>query len=278
MIKNMHDIDKIKILSNNQRKNILKSVFDGGGGHIGGSYSIIDCLTYMYSKVLKYDLKKTDDPQRDRLIFSKGHSCLALYWTLVKFGFFEEKILLDYGKNGALLAGHPEVGKVPGIEISSGSLGHGPSIGVGVALSGKIKKLNYRTFVIVGDGETNEGSVWEAAMSASQLRLENYYIIIDNNGMESLDKTDNIMSIEPIDQKMENFGFEVISIDGHQFDQIETAFKTLNNSKIKKPKAIILNTIKAFGVSFMQGDSKWHYRAPSTDEYYLALEELEKKL
>lgn len=273
----MTDLEKIEKLSNIQRKNILKSVYDGNGGHIGGSFSIIDCLTYMYSKVLSYDLKNLNSVDRDRLIYSKGHSCLALYWTLAEFGFFEKNILLDYGKNDSLLAGHPEIGKVPGIEISSGSLGHGPSIGVGIALSGKLQKKSFNTYVIVGDGETNEGSVWEAVMSASQLSLENYFLIIDNNGMESLDKTDNIMSIEPIDKKLELFGFEVVKINGHNFNQIQKAFETLLSSKTKKPKAIILNTIKAFGVSFMQGNAKWHYRKVTKEEYFQAFEELEKK-
>jgi transketolase len=273
----MKSLKEIENLSNTQRKNILKSVYDGNGGHIGGSFSIIDCLTYMYANVLKFDINKPEADCRDRLIFSKGHSCLALYWTLVEYGFFDKKILLNYGQNGAVLAGHPEVDKVPGIEISSGSLGHGPSIGVGVALSGKLQKKKFNTYVIVGDGETNEGSVWEAAMSASQLNLENYFLIVDNNGMESLDKTDNIMSIEPIDKKLQYFGFEVVKINGHNFNQIQKSFSFLINSDSKKPKAIILDTVKAFGVSFMQGDAKWHYRAPTQSEYEQALQELESK-
>ena len=274
----MLSLKELKILSYKQRKNILKSVFEGNGGHIGGCYSIIDCLTYMYDRIIRYSSSLINDENRDRLIFSKGHSCLALYWSLVERGFFNKKILLNYGKNGSLLSGHPEVGKVPGIEITSGSLGHGPSIGVGMALSSKLKKMSFNTFVIVGDGELNEGSVWEAFMCAAQLQLNNYYLIVDNNKMESLDKTNNIMSIEPIANKLNAFGFKVLEINGHNFKELDKAFNLMLKTKSIKPKAIVLNTIKSCGISFMEGDPKWHYRAPSKEEYFQAIKELESKI
>lgn len=262
-------IDRSKYL----RKRIFQSVYDGGGGHIGGSFSVIDVLNYLYSEVLNFDAKTPKLDTRDRLILSKGHSCLALYWTLAEFGFFDEKLIHSYGSDGSVFAGHPEYNKGSGIEISSGSLGHGPAIGVGIAHALKLKKMSGRVFVIVGDGESNEGSVWEAAMSASQLKLDNFYIIVDNNGMESLDRTDNIMSIEPIDKKFDAFGFDVARGNGHDFDEIHSSFGELLRQN-GKPKCFISDTVKANGLSFTQGIAKWHFRSPSDGEYQVGIEEL----
>lgn len=259
--------------SKSLRKKIFKSVYYGNGGHIGGSFSVIDVLNYLYSEILRFDPKKPNLESRDRLILSKGHSCLALYWTLAEFGFFTEKLIHSYGTDGSVFAGHPEFNKGNGIEISSGSLGHGPSIGVGIAHALKLRKIKSRVFVIVGDGESNEGSVWEAAMSAAQLRLDNFYIIVDNNGMESLDRTDKIMSIEPIDKKFSAFGFDVARTNGHDFNQIHDSFQKLNILN-EKPKCLISDTIKANGLSFTQGIAKWHFRAPNDHEFELGLKEL----
>ncbi len=274
-MKNLLDIKK---LSFQQRKNILKSTYYAGGGHIGGAFSIIDFLTYIYSCELKYDIKNVNDQNRDRLIFSKGHACLALYWTLVEFGFFSKKILLDYGKDGSLLAGHPELGKVPGIEISSGSLGHGPALGLGMSYAAKLNNQDFSTYVIVGDGEINEGSVWETMLSASQLKLDNFIIAIDNNKLESLDLTDNILKVEPLMDKFEAFGFDTKSIDGHNFNELSKIFKNFVKIKNNKPKCIILNTIKGSGISYMENDTKWHSRAPSEKEFHDGLIELEEKI
>ena len=169
------------------RKKIFQSVYYGNGGHIGGSFSVIDILNFLYSEILNFNSQEPKLETRDRLILSKGHSCLALYWTLAEFGFFDQKLIHSYGSDGSVFAGHPEYNKGSGIEISSGSLGHGPSIGIGIAHALKLRNMEGRVFVIVGDGECNEGSVWEAAISAAQLKLDNFYIIVDNNGMESLD-------------------------------------------------------------------------------------------
>ena len=168
------NIENLENRSKYLRKKIFKSVYDGNGGHIGGSFSVIDILNYLFSEVLSFDPKNSKLESRDRLIFSKGHSCLALYWALCEFGFFGEELIHSYGSDGSVFAGHPEYNKGSGIEISSGSLGHGPSIGVGIAHALKLKNIECRVFVIVGDGESNEGSVWEAAMSASQLNLDNF--------------------------------------------------------------------------------------------------------
>ncbi|MDG1713739.1 MAG: transketolase [Woeseiaceae bacterium] len=269
------NINELEIRSKLLRKKIFQSVYDGNGGHIGGSFSVIDMLNYLYSEALNFDPKNPKLESRDRLVFSKGHSCLALYWTLCEFGFFEENLIHSYGSDNSVFAGHPEYNKGSGIEISSGSLGHGPSIGVGIAHALKLKKISGRVFVIVGDGESNEGSVWEAAMCAAQLKLDNFYIIVDNNGMESLDRTDNIMSIEPIDKKFDAFGFDVVRSNGHDFKEIHKSFQNLNTLN-GKPKCFISDTVKAHGLSFTQGISKWHFRSPNESEYELGIKELSK--
>ena len=255
------------------RKKILQSAYDGNGGHIGGCFSVIDILNFLYSEILNFNSQEPKLETRDRLILSKGHSCLALYWTLAEFGFFDEKLIHSYGSDGSVFAGHPEYNKGNGIEISTGSLGHGPSIGIGIAHALKLRNMEGRVFVIVGDGECNEGSVWEAAMSAAQLKLDNFYIIVDNNGMESLDRTDNIMSIEPIDKKFDVFGFDVARINGHDFNQIRKSFQKLDNLN-ERPKCIISDTNKANGLSFTQGIAKWHFRSPTKVELELGLKEL----
>ena len=255
------------------RKKIFQSVYYGSGGHIGGAFSVIDILNYLYSEVLVFDPEQPKLVSRDRLILSKGHSCLALYWSLAEYGFFKEELIHSYGKDGSVFAGHPEYNKGSGVEISSGSLGHGPAIGVGIAHALKLRAINSRVFVVVGDGESNEGSVWEAAMSAAQLKLDNFYIIVDNNGMESLDRTDNIMSIEPLDKKFDAFGFDVVRTDGHDFLKIHDAFGKLNEVN-GKPKCFIADTVKAYGLSFTQGIAKWHFRAPNENEFEVGLQEL----
>lgn len=265
--------NKLEKRSKELRKKIFQSVYDGNGGHIGGSFSVIDMLNYLYSEVLYFDPNNPKLESRDRLVFSKGHSCLALYWILCESGFFDEELIHSYGSDDSVFAGHPEFNKGSGIEISSGSLGHGPAIGVGIAHALKLKNISGRVFVIVGDGESNEGSVWEAAMSAAQLQLDNFYIIVDNNGMESLDRTDNIMSIEPIDKKFDSFGFDVVRANGHDFESIDKAFKNLHNNN-NKPKCIISDTVKAHGLSFTAGIAKWHYRSPNEEEYILGIKEL----
>ncbi|MDB9705234.1 transketolase [Gammaproteobacteria bacterium] len=259
--------------SKSLRKKIFQSIHDGNGGHIGGSFSVIDLLNYLYSEVMVFNPKQPQLSSRDRLILSKGHSCLALYWTLAEFGYFDAELIESYGQDGSVFAGHPEYNKGSGIEISSGSLGHGPSIGVGIAHALKLKKINSRVFVIVGDGESNEGSVWEAAMSAAQLKLDNFYIILDNNGMESLDRTDNIMSIEPIDKKFDAFGFDVTRTNGHDFEEIHQYFQNVDTEN-GRPKCLIADTIKGYGLSFTQGVAKWHFRSPNDEELKLGLKEL----
>ena len=260
------------------RKKIFQSIYDGNGGHLGGAFSVIDILTYLYSQVLKIDPKDPNNKNRDRLIFSKGHASQALYWTLAEFSFFDEVLIETYGQDGSTFSGHPEYEKADGIEISSGSLGHGPAIGAGIAHAAKLNKQELNVYVIVGDGEVNEGSVWEALLCASQLKLDNFYLIIDNNGMESLDKTNNILSIEPIDKKLEAFNFEVERFNGNNFDEIHLAVERLKNKKSPYPKAMIADTTKGYGISFTANQTKWHARSPTDEELKLGLTELDKTI
>lgn len=257
------------------RKNILNSVYKGGGGHLGGCFSIIDFMVVLYHKFLNIDPLNPDSPDRDRMILSKGHCSLALYWILAEKGFFNPQLISNYGSDGANLAGHPELGKAPGIEASTGSLGHGPSIGVGCAIAAKSLYYQSKIFVICGDGEMNEGSVWEAIMCASQMRLDNFYLIIDNNKLESLDFTNNIISIEPIDERLKAFGFSIRRLDGHDHIKVAENLQSLFEEKNDKPKAIILDTIKGKGLSFTELVSKWHFRSPTADEYERGIQELD---
>ena len=263
--------------SKNLRIRILEMAKKAGGGHIGGSYSVLDVLNYLYSVELNINPLNPTHKDRDFLLFSKGHSSLALYTTLCESGFFTKKILDGYGIDGGTLAGHPEKGIAPGIEITSGSLGHGHSIGVGISLSIKLNKEENRVFVVSSDGELNEGSTWEALMSASQFELNNFYLVVDFNKLISLDTIDAIMGIDPLYDKLVSFGFEVESIDGHNFEEIKNGFDKLKMSSKNKPKALIANTIKGKGVSFMENVPMWHFRCPNDDEFKLAMDELNNK-
>ena len=256
------------------RLKILEMVKKSNGGHIGGSYSVIDILNYLYAYELKHFPKKPKSNSRDFLIYSKGHSSLALYSTLNHFGYFPETTLDNYNIDGGTLAGHPEKDIAPGIEITSGSLGHGQSIGVGLSLSLKFDHKDNRVFVICSDGEFNEGSVWEACLSASQFKLRNFYLIIDYNKLISLDYIKNIMSIDPLAKKLESFGFTVHELDGHNFQSLSNCFNAIKKNNSDKPKCIIANTIKGKGVSFMENITKWHFRSPTDDEYEKAKIEL----
>lgn len=255
------------------RLEILEMAVRGKGGHLGGSYSVIDVLTTLYYRVLSHDPSQPDWPDRDRLIFSKGHSCLALYCVLADLGYFPKADLETYYLNDGHLAGHPTFGSVTGVEATTGSLGHGLSISVGMAMSAKLDDMPRRVFTILGDGECNEGSVWEAFASGAQFKLDNLTAIVDCNGYESLGTVDEIMSIEPLGDRLRSFGWAVAEIDGHDFDQL---IPSLENIPLEagKPTAIISRTAKGKGVSFMENVSKWHYRAPSPDEAALARTEL----
>jgi transketolase len=259
--------------ANRLRLNVLEMVIKAGGGHIGGSFSVIDILSALYLRVLNHDPGNPDWPGRDRLVFSKGHSCLALYNVLAECGYFPKENLDCYCVDGGAFAGHPERKLVPGAEATTGSLGHGLPIAVGMAMSAKLNGESHRTVCVLGDGECNEGSVWEAFMAGAQFKLDNLTAIIDSNKYESLGTVEEILSIEPLGERLADFGWAVREIDGHDMARILDA---LENAPYEegKPNAIVAHTVKGKGVSFMEGVSMWHYRGPSEDEAEKARAEL----
>jgi len=258
----------------NIRKSILQMVSRAKAAHVGGALSVVDLLAVLYFDVLKIDTANPHWEDRDRLIFSKGHAVAALYATLAERGFVSKETLANYYANGSKLGGHPVIGSVPGIECSTGSLGHGLAIGTGMAVAGRNDGKNYRVFVIVSDGECDEGSVWEAAMFASQLKLDNLVVLVDYNRWQGFGKTDEIVNLEPFREKWQSFGWETKDINGHDHDEI---FKTMDEVPFRrgKPSALIAHTIKGKGVSFMEGRFEWHYLSPNEEQLKKALQELE---
>lgn len=255
------------------RKIIFESICQCGGGHIAGSLSIVEILTVLYYGVLKVDAKNPKDSARDRFILSKGHAGIALYAILADKGFFPKSELNKFGRKGGILGGHPDMHKVPGIEASTGSLGHGFPFGIGIALSGKLYKKGYRVFVLLGDGECQEGSVWEAAMFAPQHKLDNLIAIIDYNKIQAMDRLDNIVTLNPLADKWQAFGWEVREVDGHNLRALR---ETLESAPFKKgkPSLIIAHTVKGKGISFMENTPIWHYRLPNRKEMKIACKEL----
>jgi transketolase len=247
------------------RKKILKMIFNSQTSHIGSALSVVDILTVLYFKILSIDPKAPWAKNRDRFILSKGHAVSAWYATLAKRGFFNEEILDKYCVDGGILSGHPDRFSVPGIESSTGSLGHGLPIGVGLAFAGKKDKKNYRVFVLMSDGECEEGSVWEAAISASRLKLDNLIGIIDANKLQAYEKTDNIQPISSLKGKFENFGWSVKETDGHNFEKLEQVFRNIPIKK-GKPTMIIAHTIKGKGIPTMENKLEWHYRSPKENQ------------
>ena len=238
---------------------VTECLFGGGRGHMGSAMSLIEIIRVLYDDILKYNSKKPYDKKRDRLILSKGHGCLALYALLADKSFFKKKILRSASKFDSILGGHPEFGKVPGVEASTGALGHGPAIGVGMALSAKLNNLNYKTFVIVGDGEINEGSFWESSMMAAKHKLNNFHIIVDYNKIQSYGKTKEVLDLEPLNHKLKSFGYQVSEVNGHSVPNLKKYFKKLNK-KIKKPTALICHTIKGKGFPFAENNPLWHHK------------------
>jgi len=263
-----------KKLSKHIRKKILKMVFNSQTSHIGSSLSIVDILTVLYFKILSIDPKNPWSEDRDRFILSKGHACASLYATLALRGFFSEEILDTYCLDGGVLPGHSTMHCAPGVEVSTGSLGHGLSMGVGMAIATKHDKRNYRVFVILSDGECDEGSVWEAAMFASQHKLDNLIAIIDRNKLQAFGRTEEVVGLEPLKDKWTAFGWAVKEIDGHNFSEIEKTLAQVPFIK-NKPSAVIAHTIKGKGVSFMENQLAWHYKSPNKEQLEVALKELD---
>ena len=255
------------------RKGIIEQVYKAQSGHPGGSLSIADILTVLYFKEMNIDPKNPKWEGRDRLVLSKGHCSPALYSCLANKGYFEQEKLSTFRNIESNLQGHPDMNKVPGVDMTSGSLGQGLSVANGIAISGKLDHKDYRVYAILGDGEIEEGQIWEAAMSASHYKLDNLCVIVDYNNLQIDGTIEEVMSSYPIDEKFRSFGFEVINIDGHDIEEIIKAFEVARNIK-EKPVCIIAKTIKGKGVSFMENQVGWHGKAPNEEQYKQAMEEI----
>lgn len=266
---------QLKMTANEIRKGIVASVHSAKAGHPGGSLSCADILTYLYFVEMNVDASNPKDENRDRFVLSKGHAAPALYATLAEKGYFPKEDLTTLRKIGSYLQGHPDMKQVPGVDMSTGSLGQGISCAVGMAMAARIQKKDYRTYTILGDGEIQEGQVWEAAMFAGARKLDNLVVIIDNNDLQIDGKIGDVCSPYPIDEKFKAFGFHVINIDGHDFKEIAAA---LNEAKTVKgmPTAIVAKTIKGKDVSFMENQAGWHGKATNAEEFVVAMEDLEK--
>ena len=251
--------------ANQVRKGIIKGVHSAKAGHPGGSLSAADIYTFLYFEELNIDPKNPKDPDRDRFVLSKGHTAPGLYSTLAHRGYFPEEDLLTLRKLGSYLQGHPDMKKIPGVDMSSGSLGQGISAAVGMALGAKLSGKDFRVYTLLGDGEIEEGQVWEAAMFAGHRKLDNLCVIVDNNGLQIDGSIDDVCSPNPIDKKFEAFNFHVIHVDAHDFDAIRAAFNEAKQTK-GVPTAIIAHSTKGKGVSFLEGSVDWHGKAPNDEE------------
>ena len=255
------------------RQHIIEGTFNAKSGHPGGSLSAADIITYLYFKEMRVDPKNPKWEDRDRFVLSKGHAAPALYGALAVKGFFPEDEIKNLRKPGSFLQGHPDMKGIPGVDMSTGSLGQGVSCAVGMALAGKVAGKDYRVYAVLGDGEIQEGQVWEAAMFASHKKLGNLIIFIDNNNLQIDGTMDEVNSPYPIPEKFEAFGWHTVEIDGHDFDQIEKAVEEAKSVK-DKPTAVIMHTVKGKGVSFMEDQVGWHGVAPNAEQYENAMNEL----
>ena len=261
--------------ANEIRKGVLTATHSAKSGHPGGSLSAADIYTYLYFEEMNIDPKNPKKADRDRFVLSKGHTAPGYYSALAQKGFFPVEDLTTLRKTGSYLQGHPDMKHIPGVDMSSGSLGQGISAAVGMAISAKLSGDTYRVYTLLGDGEIQEGQVWEAAMLAAHRKLDNLVVIVDNNNLQIDGKITEVNSPYPIEKKFEAFKFHVINIDGHNFDEIAAAFKEARETK-GQPTAIIAKTVKGKGVSFMENQVSWHGSAPNDEQYAAAMEELEK--
>jgi len=268
---------ELKKLACKARMGAVEGTFNAKSGHPGGSLSAADIMTYLYFNEMNVDPANPKMKNRDRFVLSKGHCCPSLYAILALKGFFAWDELKNLRHVGSMLQGHPDMNKTPGVDMSTGSLGQGISTACGMALAAKIDNLPYRVYTVLGDGECEEGQVWEAAMFAAHNKLDNLVVIVDQNGLQIDGKVSKVCGIEPLDKKFESFGFEVIKINGHCFDDIEAAFNKAKEVK-GKPTAILAATVKGKGVSFMEDQVDWHGKGPNKDEYEKAMAELEAQL
>ena len=271
-------MDKLKLMktANEIRKGIVRSVHSAKAGHPGGSLSAAEIFTYLYFEELNVDPEDPNKPDRDRFVLSKGHTAPGLYAALAERGFFPKEDLITLRHTGSYLQGHPDMKCIPGVDMSSGSLGQGVSAAVGMALAAKLSGDDYRVYTLLGDGEIQEGQVWEAAMLAAHRKLDNFVLIVDNNNLQIDGRIDEVNSPYPIDKKFEAFNFHVINIDGNDFEEIDAAFKEARTVK-GRPTAIIAKTVKGKGVSFMENEASWHGKAPNDEQFRVAMEDLEKE-
>ena len=266
---------ELEKMANEIRKDIVTAVHSAKSGHPGGSLSSADIFTYLYFEEMNVDPANPKWEDRDRFVLSKGHVAPGLYSTLAEKGYFPKVDLKTLRHTGSYLQGHPDMKHIPGIDMSSGSLGQGVSVAVGMAAAGKYDKKDYRVYTLTGDGEIQEGQIWEAAMWAGHRKLDNLVVIVDNNNLQIDGSVEDVCSPYPIDKKFEAFNFHVINIDGNDFDQIRAAFKEARETK-GMPTAIIAKTVKGKGVSFMENAAGWHGKAPNDEEYEIAMADLEK--
>ena len=267
------NIEDLKQKAKEIRKDIIEEVYNAKSGHPGGSLSIADIMAVLYFNELKIDEKNPRWEDRDRVVLSKGHCSPALYAALAERGFFSKETLKSFRKIDSNLQGHPDLNKVQGVDMTSGSLGQGLSVANGMAISAKMDNKDYRVYVILGDGEIEEGQVWEAAMTANKYKLDNLCVIVDNNNLQIDGTIEEVMSSYPIDEKFKSFGFNVLNIDGNNIEEIINAFESAKKTK-DKPTCIIAKTIKGKGVSFMENKAEWHGKAPSEEEYIQAMREI----
>ena len=268
---------QLQVMACKVRMGVIEGVHAAKSGHPGGSLSAADMFTYLYFKELRVDPKNPQWEDRDRFVLSKGHTAPGLYATLALRGFFPVEDLVTLRKLGSYLQGHPNMNSVPGVDMSTGSLGQGISVACGMALASRQKKWDNRVYTLLGDGEIQEGQVWEACMFAAHYKLDNLCVIIDNNGLQIDGDIAKVMSPYPIDKKLEAFGFHVETIDGHDFDAIASALDTAKTVK-GRPSAIIMKTVKGKGVSFMENQASWHGSAPNDEQYAVAMAELKQQL
>lgn len=273
---NRPDTKNLQRVAAETRKKLLQIIFGAGGGHTGGSLSSVDILVSLFFHTMRYDPANAEDPDRDRFILSKGHSVEGFYCVLARAGFFPETELSTYGKFGSRLYGHPTM-KVPGVEVPTGALGHGLSVGVGMAIAGKRDDADYRVFVLMGDGEQAEGSVWEAAMAASHYRLDNLVGIIDYNKLQISGDVDTVMRISSLRDRWESFGWHIEEVDGNDVQELTALFDRVPLEP-QRPTLVIAHTVKGKGVSFMENNASWHHHVPTDKELDQALAELDAQL
>ena len=269
-------MENLKALSYELRKNVVDMIVEGKGGHIGGDMSVIDVLVQLYFAEMNISPENADDPDRDRFVMSKGHAVESLYAVLAEKGFFPiEQVIKEFSKFGSNFIGHPN-NKLPGIEMNSGSLGHGLPVCVGMALAGKMNQKDYRVYTVMGDGELAEGSVWEAAMAGKQYKLDNLCAIVDRNRLQISGCTEDVMAHDSQIERWSSFGWHVISVNGNDFDELAKAFAEARTVK-GKPSVIIANTVKGCGSEIMENKANWHHKVPNAEEYATIMADLEAR-